>query len=52
MALVYNMLNLSTGPAPQLKDGSGMLADIIQEVQEWASADDQPDQGIYVLDHR
>ena len=29
-----------------------MLADIIEEVQEWASADDQPDQAIYVLDHR
>ena len=52
LALVYNNLNLSTGPDPQLNHYSRLVADITREVKDWALQVDLPDQGIYMLAHK
>lgn len=52
LALVYNVLNISASPSPEVTECSYVKHLITVIFSEWASDKDVPDVGIYVLDHR
>ena len=52
LALVYNILNLTTGPVPQLQDCSQQVQQIAREIQLWGQRADAPKRTIYVLGHK
>ena len=52
LALVYNLIHISDGPMPVLKDCSGVMAKIAGLVQDWSVDAHAPRRAIWMLEHK